>query len=245
MELNCLKKVIMLSKNDALIVTDVQFDFLPGGSLAVPEGDQIIPALNEYISLFANENLPVFATRDWHPKNHISFKQQGGPWPPHCIQNTEGAKFPRSLKVPGNVIVVSKATNLEKEAYSSFDGTQLTEQLKASGVSRIFIGGLTTEYCVKYTVLDGLKAGFNLVLLSDAIRGLNANKGDLENAIQEMVQHGAEQAELTDFPDPRINLPPIEPGTEKPADEPLIRAENRKKTRMRSRGPYRKIRSER
>ncbi len=138
-----MKKEFILSKNDALIVTDIQIDFLPGGALPVPEGDQVIPLLNEYISVFKNANLKIFTTRDWHPPNHISFKAQGGPWPPHCVQNSDGAKLSPLLKLPNNVIVISKATNPLKEAYSSFEGTELEEELRKSEVSRIFVGGFS------------------------------------------------------------------------------------------------------
>jgi len=235
----------MLSKNDVLIVTDVQVDFLPGGALPVPEGDQAIPVLNEYITVFKNAGLKIFATRDWHPPNHVSFKQQGGPWPPHCVQNSDGATFSPFLKLPSNVTVISKATDPAKEAYSAFDGTNLAEALKNAGISRIFVGGLTTDYCVRYTVLDGLRLGFNAVFLIDASRGINVKPGDVDNAIREMFTSGGEQATLEDFPEP-IATPPLEEGeAEAIADQPLTRAEVKKKTRMRSRGPYRKVRTER
>ena len=240
-----MKKEFILSKNDALIVTDVQVDFLPGGALPVPEGDQILPVLNEYITIFKNTGLKIFATRDWHPPNHVSFKAQGGPWPPHCVQNTDGAKFSPLLKLPNNVTVISKATDPSKEAYSGFEGTELAEQLKKADVSRVFVGGFATDYCVKNTLLDGLKLGFSAVLLTDATRGINAKPGDVEGAIREMVKNGAEQASLDDFPEPTVAPPPVEAEAEVIADEPLTRAEVKKKIRMRSRGPYRKIRSER
>ncbi len=240
-----MNKEFILSKSDALIVTDIQIDFLPGGALPVSEGDQVIPLLNEYISLFKNANLTIFTTRDWHPPNHLSFKDQGGPWPPHCVQNSDGAKFSPLLKLPSNVIVVSKATDPLKEAYSSFEGTELKEELKKGEISRIFVGGLTTDYCVKNTVLDGLALGFNVVFLIDASRGINVKDGDVESAVREMAKNGAEQATLEDFPEPLIPILPEEAAPEVIADEPLARAEIKKKTRMRSRGPYRKVRSER
>jgi nicotinamidase/pyrazinamidase len=241
---DCLKEEIILTKTDALIVTDMQNDFLPGGALPVPEGDQILLAINDYIGIFSKANLPIFATRDWHPPNHTSFKQQGGPWPPHCVQNTEGAQFSPLLKLPKDSTIISKATNPAKEAYSSFEGTDLAVKLKAMRISRIFVGGLATDYCVRNTAIDGLRKGLKVVVLSDAIRGINVNPGDSENAVQEMLQHGAMQAELEDFPDPASTLAPM-PGSEQVADEPLNRAEIKKRTRMRSRGPYRKVRAER
>lgn len=240
-----MKKEFILSKNDALIVTDIQVDFLPGGALPISEGDQIIPVLNEYISIFKNSGLKIFATRDWHPPNHVSFKAQGGPWPPHCVQNTDGANFSPWLKLPKNVTVISKATDPSKEAYSSFEGTELAEQLRKGETSRIFVGGLATDYCVKNTILDGLKLGFSVVLLTDATRGINVKPQDVEEAIREMIRNGAEQATLDDFPEPTVAPPSMEAESETVADEPLTRAEVKKKMRMRSRGPYRKIRTER
>ena len=240
-----MKKEFILSKNDALIVTDIQVDFLPGGALPVPEGDQVIPVLNEYITVFKNADLKIFATRDWHPPNHVSFKEQGGPWPSHCVQNSDGAKFSTLLKLPSSVTVISKATDPSKEAYSAFDGTELSEELKIAEVSLIFVGGLATDYCVKNTVLDGLKLGFKIVFLTDASRGINVKPGDVEIATREMVKNGAEQATLEDFPEPSATILPEEATPEVTGDEPLNRAEIKKKTRMRSRGPYRKVRTER
>ena len=240
-----MKKEFTLSKNDALIVTDIQNDFLPRGALPVPESDQVVPVLNEYISVFKNAGLKIFATRDWHPSNHVSFKEQGGQWPPHCVQNSDGANFSPLLKLPIGVTVISKATDPLKEAYSALDGTELEEELRKAEVSRIFVGGLTTDYCIKNTVLDGLKLGFKPIFLTDASRGINVKPGDVEIAIREMVKNGAEQATLEDFPEPVANLPPKEPETEVAEDDPLARAEIKKKTRMRSRGPYKKIRTER
>ena len=244
-ECYCLEKDFTLNRSDALIVTDIQVDFLPGGALPVTNGDQVIPILNEYIKIFKNSDLKIFATRDWHPPNHVSFKQQGGLWPPHCIQNSNGADFSPLLKLPSNVTVISKATDPAKEAYSAFEGTDLAKQLKEAKILRIFVGGLTTDYCIKNTVLDGIKLDFDVVWLSDACLGINVKPGDVESAIQEMVKSGAEQASLESFPEPTVTLPPDETEAEGIADEPLTRAEVKKRTRMRSRGPYRKVRAER
>ncbi len=132
-----MKKEYILSKNDALIVTDIQVDFLPGGALPVFEGDLVIPLLNEYISVFKNAGLKIFATRDWHPANHVSFKEQGGPWPPHCIQNSDGAKFSPLLKLPSNATIISKATDPSKEAYSSLQIFGFHIAKKIEGVNLI------------------------------------------------------------------------------------------------------------
>jgi nicotinamidase/pyrazinamidase len=239
-----LKQDFNLSKNDALIIVDVQRDFCPGGALPVPAGDQMVPVLNEYIKLFKAANAGIFATRDWHPPNHISFKAYGGPWPPHCIQNSEGAKFHPDLKLPVDTSIISKAMDPSKESYSGFDGTILGDELRDKGVTRGFVGGLATDYCVKNTVLDAIEQGFETVLLLDATRGINVKPGDVEKAIDEMITKGAEKVTLADFPEPH-EIPHEEPGGEKIEEKPLTKAEKKKKARLRSRGPYRKARIER
>jgi len=186
-------------REDALIIVDVQVDFCPGGALPVPEGDKIIPVLNEYIRKFSEAGALIVATRDWHPPNHVSFKNQGGLWPPHCIQGTEGAKFHPSLQLPKNVKIVSKAIDPFKEAYSGFEGTDLGDFLKKHGIKRVFVGGLATEYCVKYTVLDALKLGFETFLLEDAVKGIDAKPGDVERAVKEMLEKGARKISISDI----------------------------------------------
>lgn len=181
---------------DALIVVDVQNDFLPGGALGVPGGDEVIPALNKYSELFERLGLPIVATRDWHPENHCSFEAQGGPWPPHCVAGTEGAAFATGLDLHGDTKVVSKAETPEEEAYSGFQGTELDRWLKERGVRRVFVGGLATDYCVRETVRDGLVNGYEVVLLGDAIRAVNVDPGDGEKAVAEMEKEGAVK---TDF----------------------------------------------
>ena len=239
-----MKKDFELSKNDALIIVDVQRDFCPGGALPVPAGDQVVPVLNDYIKMFKKANAGIFATRDWHPPNHMSFKAYGGPWPPHCIQNSEGAKFYPDLKLPDDASIISKAMDPSKESYSGFDGTMLGDKLKDKGVTRVFVGGLATDYCVKNTVLDAIALGFGTVLLLDATRGIDVKLGDVEKAIGEMVAKGAERATLADFPEfPEI--PQEEQGAERMEEKPLTKAEKKKKARLRSRGPYRKARIER
>lgn len=182
---------VSITSDSALIVVDVQVDFCPGGALPVPDGDRIIPFINRYIKMFKENNLPVIATRDWHPPNHISFKPYGGVWPIHCVQNTPGAAFHPKLKLPNDVIVISKATEPNKEAYSGFEGTDLSNILKSKGIKRLFIGGLATDYCVKNTVLDALKLGFQVFLLLDGTKGVNVNPDDSKKAIEEMIRKGA------------------------------------------------------
>lgn len=180
-----------LKRDDALLVVDVQNDFLPGGSLAVPEGDLIIPIVNRYIELFTLAGLPVFASRDYHPANHCSFAGHGGNWPPHCIAETNGASFPDELKLPNNVSIVSKAVRQDKDAYSAMDETELAIKLKELGVSRIFVCGLATDYCVHASVLDLLETGYQVIVLTDGIRGVNLQPDDSAKAIEEMKAKGA------------------------------------------------------
>ncbi|MCS6787354.1 MAG: nicotinamidase [Thiobacillaceae bacterium] len=177
---------------DALIIVDVQNDFLPGGALAVPQGDAVIAPLNRWIGRFAAAGLPIVATRDWHPADHCSFRTRGGPWPPHCIAGTPGAAFAPQLALPDSALVVSKATAREAEAYSGFAGTDLAARLRALGVKRLYIGGLATDYCVKNTVLDALKEGFAVVLLREATRAVEVQPGDGARAIAAMQAAGAQ-----------------------------------------------------
>ena len=176
---------------DALVIVDVQVDFLPGGSLAVPGGDEIVPVLNRYIDFFAGRGLPVVATRDWHPPGHCSFKAHGGTWPPHCVADTPGAAFAPGLQLPPETHVVSKAVMSDRDAYSGLQGTDLNRFFKAQGIRRIFTGGLATDYCVLNTVQDLLRAGYTTVLLQDAIRAVNLNPTDGPRAIDAMLAQGA------------------------------------------------------
>ncbi|HLZ71092.1 MAG TPA: nicotinamidase [Dehalococcoidia bacterium] len=185
----------------ALIVVDVQNDFCPGGSLAVAEGDAVVPVLNEYASRFAAAGRPVFATRDWHPARTTHFQAFGGVWPPHCVQETQGGAFHPDLKLPAGTQIVSKGMGAEEDAYSGFqarlaDGTGLAALLRAAGVRRVCVGGLATDYCAKATVLDALAEGFAATLLLDASRGVNLQAHDAELAIEQMVAAGAETATL-------------------------------------------------
>ena len=180
---------VMLAAGNALLLVDVQNDFLPGGSLPVPGGDEIIPILNRYLALFGAHDLPIFATRDWHPPNHCSFLQNGGPWPAHCIAETRGAAFPGSLELPPHAYIISKATSPGKDAYSGFDDTQLDALLRSLGIHRLLVGGLATEYCVLNTVRDALKCHYSTFILKDAVRAINVS-GGLE-ALEEMERLGA------------------------------------------------------
>jgi nicotinamidase/pyrazinamidase len=187
---------LQLAAGDALLVVDVQIDFLPGGSLAVPRGDEVIAPLNAYGARFAAAGLPVFATCDWHPDDHCSFEAQGGPWPPHCVAGTPGAAFAHALNLPRGVEVVCKGTAQTPDAYSGFAGTHLAARLRKAGVRRVFVGGLATDYCVLNTMLDALGEGFAGILLEDAVRAVELRPGDGKAAIARMLEAGAQPARL-------------------------------------------------
>lgn len=185
----------------ALLVVDLQNDFCPGGALAVPEGDKIIPALNKYIDYFSKNKLPIFASRDWHPKKSKHFKKFGGVWPVHCVQDTKGAEFHPKLKLPKERIIISKGMDAEKDSYSAFqaqdsNGMDFLTLLKYLGVQELYIGGLATDYCVKFSVIDALKNGFKAGLLTDAIEGVNLKPKDSSDAIEEMLKTGAKMTTL-------------------------------------------------
>lgn len=181
---------------DALIIVDVQNDFLPGGALAVPQGNEVVSTLNRYSAQFAAQGLPVFATRDWHPGHHCSFHEQGGPWPAHCVAGTQGAQFASELTLPPSARIISKATTPERDAYSGFAGTELDALLRRENVYRVFVGGLATDYCVLNTVKDARALGYDVVLLQDAIRAVDLRSGDGRRAQEEMQRLGAVPADL-------------------------------------------------
>ena len=187
------------ASGDALIVVDMQNDFLPGGSLAVAGGNEIIPQLNRYLAYFAAHQLPVFATRDWHPVSHCSFQSQGGPWPPHCIAGSDGAAFHPGLKLPANAHIISKATSPETDAYSGFTATQLNELLQSLHIQRVFIGGIATEYCVLNTAKDALRLQYITLILEDAMRAINQQPGDGQRALEEMIRLGARPVHYEDL----------------------------------------------
>ena len=182
---------LMLTKADALIVVDMQNDFIVG-SLPVKGAEEIIPNVNRYIELFSSKGLCVFFTRDWHPEDHISFKENGGLWPKHCVQNTKGAMFHKDIKLPeDNLFIISKGTNPDFDAYSGFQGTNLDSLLKERGIKRIFVCGLATDYCVKNTALGGLNLGYQVFVLLDAIKGVDINPDDSKKALEELYLKGA------------------------------------------------------
>ncbi|OLB97409.1 MAG: nicotinamidase [Candidatus Rokubacteria bacterium 13_1_40CM_68_15] len=189
---------------DALVVVDVQNDFCPGGSLGVPDGDAVVPVLNAYAALFQAAGAPVFASRDWHPARTKHFQSGGGVWLPHCVQGTAGAEFHPGLALPDDATVISKGHDPGEDAYSCFqaetdDGMPFAAALGERGVNRLFVGGLATDYCVKATVLDALKEGFEVVVLEDASRAVDLKPGDGERAMAEIVAAGARRARLEDL----------------------------------------------
>jgi nicotinamidase/pyrazinamidase len=180
----------------ALVIVDVQNDFCPGGALGVQDGDRIVPVLNKYIEKFAQAGQPIFFTRDWHPPRTTHFNTDGGLWPPHCVQGSKGAEFHPSLQLGSYTALLSKGMAVDEDSYSAFDavdshGLPLAEILRQSGIKRIYIGGLATDYCVKQTVLDGLAQGFQVVVLQDGVAGVNLQPEDSAQAMEAMLQAGA------------------------------------------------------
>lgn len=194
-------KAKKLNLKKALLIVDFQNDFCPKGLLPVPAGDKIVNNLNRYIKIFSKKNLPIFASRDWHPKKTKHFKRFGGLWPNHCIQNTKGAQFHPKLKLPKHTIILSKGMDPAQDSYSAFQGfdssgIQFEHLLKIFGINELYIGGLATDYCVKTSVIDALKLGYAVRLLTDAIKGVDIKSGDSQRAIKEMLDYGAKKLDL-------------------------------------------------
>lgn len=181
---------------DALLVIDVQNDFCPGGSLPVKDGDKVVEPINGLMEYFRSQNLPIIKTRDWHPRETNHFEEFGGTWPVHCVQNTPGAEFHPALSHLPDTVVVSKGTG-QGDSYSGFDGTDeqgrtLEQILRDNNVQRVFVTGLATDYCVKKTVLDALRVGFETVVMLEAVRPVNIHPDDEEQAISDMKIAGAQ-----------------------------------------------------
>ena len=190
-----------MKSKKALLVVDVQNDFCPGGALGIPEGDKIIPNINKYIKIFAKKKYPILVTRDWHPVRTKHFKDFGGVWPVHCIQNSKGAEFNLKLKLAKNMIFLYKGMDPEKDSYSAFHaeddkGVGLLKLLKLLGTQEIYIAGLATDYCVKFSTHDCLKHGFKVKILMDAIKGVDLKPRDSDRAIKRMVKEGAKKITL-------------------------------------------------
>ncbi len=186
-----------LKKHDALLIIDVQKDFCPGGALAIPEGDTVIAPLNIWIDKAKRSEVPVYASRDWHPREHPSFTGQSGDWPPHCLQDSEGARFHPDLHVPDHAIVITKGVRLDIDQNSAFEQTGLATHLRNAGIKRLFIGGLALDVCVWATVEDARKAGFEVCLISDATRAVVP---DQTSAFLEKIQKLGVDLISTDAP---------------------------------------------
>ncbi len=177
-----------LQEGDAVLIVDVQNDFCPGGKLAIDEGDAVVPILNKWIAAARAQNIPVYASRDWHPLKHVSFEEQGGPWPPHCVQDTEGAAFHPDLHLGDDAIVVTKGVRFDQDQNSAFDQTGLAEHLRRQRIRRLWIGGLARDVCVLETALDAADGGFAVHVLVDATRPVTGEGG--EQALKRMAEAG-------------------------------------------------------
>ena len=181
-------QAIEMNKTDALIIVDVQNDFCTGGKLAIENGEQVVPILNRWIRKAVSQNAKVIASRDWHPKEHVSFDTEGGSWPVHCVQDTTGAAFRTDLELPANAPVVTKGVRLDKDQNSAFDDTGLAVYLEKKGIKRVFVAGLALDVCVLATALDAQKAGFEVILLYEATRPVDREEG--KKAVEKVKQAG-------------------------------------------------------
>jgi nicotinamidase/pyrazinamidase len=173
---------------DALLIIDVQKDFCPGGALPIEGGNKVVPILNRWIAPAVVKGIPIYASRDWHPVGHISFREGGGAWPPHCVQDSDGASYHPDLRLPDSAIKVTKGVRFDKDQNSAFDETGLAEELRRREIQRILVGGLAEDVCVLATVLDGRREGFEVVLIADATRPVTLEGG--EKARQKMQESG-------------------------------------------------------
>ncbi|MGH9307730.1 MAG: isochorismatase family protein [Vicinamibacterales bacterium] len=178
-----------LRPGDALLIIDVQIDFCPGGALPIAHGDDVVPLLNRWIAAAVGAQVPVYASRDWHPRHHLSFTESGGEWPAHCVQDSAGARFHPRLELPDSAVVVTKGVRFDRDQYSAFDQTGLATEMRARGVRRVWIGGLAQDVCVRATVLDARHEGFAAVVIADGTRPVTRAGG--ERANEEMRQAGA------------------------------------------------------
>ena len=174
---------------DAVLVVDVQKCFCPGGSLAVEDGDSVVPILNDWIDAAFLKGAPIYLSRDWHPRKHISFEESDGTWPPHCIQDTDGARFHPDLKRPDTAVVITKGVRFDQDQNSVFDQTGLSVQLRKDGVRKLWVGGLALDVCVYQSVMDALKEGFEVRVLREATRPVDVENG--LKALKEMEAAGA------------------------------------------------------
>ncbi|MFW9971484.1 MAG: bifunctional nicotinamidase/pyrazinamidase [Candidatus Odinarchaeota archaeon] len=209
--------------DDALIIVDMQNDFIPGGSLPVEGGEQIIEDINQIANFFKKKNAFVILTQDWHPQNHLSFasNHQGkspgdeftsgngaiGPvlWPDHCVQNTKGAEFHKDLKINAADAIIKKGMNPNIDSYSGFrdndkkSETRLRDYLNSKKIRRIFVCGLALDYCCYYTAMDGFEFGYKVYFLVDLTRGIDLPKDNVKNALETMNKTGIKFANIKSF----------------------------------------------
>jgi nicotinamidase/pyrazinamidase len=179
-----------------LIIVDVQIDFCPGGALPIDDGDVVVAVLNRWIRAAGEAHVPIVASRDWHPAHHLSFTESGGQWPVHCVQETDGARIHPGLMLPPDTIIVTKGDRLDRDQYSAFDETGLADELRKRGVRRVWVGGLAQDVCVRATVLDARRLGFETIVLADGTRPVTREGG--ERADEDMRRAGA-RFETTDI----------------------------------------------
>ncbi len=182
-------------RHSALLLVDPQNDFFPGGAMGMPEGTNLVPVINAYIKHFSQQGWPILATRDWHPPNHSSFTEQGGPWPTHCVQGSRGAQFHSDLVMPPGMMVISKGTDPKKDARSGFEGSSLADRLEDLNVKTVFILGPATQDCLKHTALDACHLGLQVVVLEDATGNIRHSA----DGISEISQAGALRATASDL----------------------------------------------
>ena len=174
---------------EALLIIDVQNDFLPDGVLAVPGGDEVLPRINELIQ--SDRFDLIVATRDWHPLDHSSFRQQGGQWPAHCVRGTPGAEITASLARERIDVVIDKGDDRDLPGYSGFEGTRLAEILREHEIDWVTVVGLATDYCVRHSAHDALREKFQVAVDRRGIRGIDIEAGDSERAVTELAEAGA------------------------------------------------------
>ncbi len=217
------EKNIQINKKDALIIVDMQNDFIPGGSLAVKEGDLIIKDINKIAHKFKDNKGIVVLTQDWHPQNHLSFasnhpeKNPGddyrsedgviGPvlWPDHCVQGTDGAEFHKELNTELADKIIQKGMNPKVDSYSGFrdndkkSETGLKNYLNLKKIKRIFVCGLALDYCCYYTAMDGLEFGYRTFFLDNLTRGVDLPEGNIDNALKNLKESGIKFAKIESF----------------------------------------------
>jgi nicotinamidase/pyrazinamidase len=181
--------------SSALLIIDFQNDFTSGGALEVPGGDEIAEPIKRLFPRFDH----VFATRDWHPPDHASFETQGGPWPVHCVQGTEGAELHSAMREVPVEAVVDVGSGREDEGYSGFEKSKLEDLLRANGVDEVAVAGLATDYCVRASTIDACELGFDTTLITDAVRAVDVTPGDGDRALEEMEAAGAKLASSQTF----------------------------------------------